>query len=96
MKKLFEAWQYDDGCITAFSTAEGIKADKACGVIPEDAKLLHQVEAETWEEAQTLHYIKMNWGEYKPVGEAKECPNKCGAMFYPEGSGECPNCGHIC
>jgi hypothetical protein len=38
----------------------------------------------------------MDWGAYKPMGEAKECPNGYGSMFYPEGSGECPNFGKIC
>lgn len=96
MKKLYEAWQYDNKCVIAFGEAENIKIQIAQGELPKDAKLLHQIEAEFWEEAQRLHYLKMNWGEYKPMGEAKECPNGCGAMFYPEGSGECPNCGNIC
>jgi hypothetical protein len=96
MKKLYEAWQYDDGGVIAFDEAEGIRQEMTQGLIPKDAKLLHQIEAEYWEEAQTLHYLKMDWGEYKPEGEAKECPNSCRSMFYPEGSGECPNCGRIC
>jgi hypothetical protein len=96
MKRLYQAWQYDDGCVTALGEAEGIKEEIAQGLMPKDAKLLHQFEAETWEEAQTLHYIEMDWRAYKPMGEAKECPNNCGAMFYPEGSGECPNYGRIC
>ena len=63
---------------------------------PKNAKLIHQLEASTWEEAQTLHYLKMGHGMYKPMGEPEECPNGCGAIYYPEGSGECPNCGQIC
>lgn len=93
MKKLYEAWQYADGGIIAFGEAKAIRKEMAQ---EKDAKLLHQVEAEYWEEAQTLHYLKMDWGEYNPDCEAKECSNGCGALFYPEGSGECRNCGQIC
>lgn len=96
MKKLYEAWQYDDGCTITFGEVENIKAQFVQGLIPINAKLLHRVEADFNEEAMQLHYDKMGWGEYRPMGEAKECPNQCGAMFYPEGSGECPNCGQIC
>ena len=97
MKKLYQAWEYIDECeIITFGEVNNIKEQIAQGLIPKEAKLLHQVEADTYEEAQTLHYIKMDWGVYKPMGEAKECPNGCGAMFYPKGSGDCPNCGSIC
>lgn len=98
MKKLYEAWQYEGeyAGVIAFAEAEGIRKEMEQGLIPKDAKLLHQVEASYWEEAQALHYLKLGWGKYKPEGEAKECPHSCGAMFYPEGSGECPNCGRIC
>ena len=97
MKKVYEAWQYDEECIViSFSTAEAIQKELAQGLIPKHAILLHRFEADYWEEAQQIHYDKMGWGKYKPMGEPKECPNDCGAMFYPEGSGECPNCGNIC
>lgn len=96
MKKQYEAWQFDEGCEITFAESQSIKMHFAHGLIPKDAILLHRVEAENWEEAMQLHYLKMDWGDYKPMGEAKECPNNCGAMFYPEGSGECPNCGNIC
>jgi hypothetical protein len=94
MKKIYEAWQ-DETCI-AFAEQERIKWDKSKGILSEEAKFLHRVEADTWEEAMTIHYQKMGWSPYKPEGEAIECPNNCGATFYPEGSGECPNCGDIC
>jgi hypothetical protein len=97
MKKPYEAWQHIDECeIITFGEVNNIKEQIAQGLIPIEAKLLHQVEADTYEEAMAVHYIKMGWLPYKPMGEAKECPNECGAMFYPKGSGECPNCGRIC
>ena len=42
-----------------------------------------------------VHYIKMGWASYKLLGESADCPNGCGAQFYPDGSRECPNCGII-
>jgi hypothetical protein len=96
MSKIYEAWQSDDGCETIFGTVEGIKQQMEQGLMPKNAKLLHRLEAGYYEEAMTKYYEIMGWGKYKPEGEPKECPNGCGAMFYPKGSGECPNCGRIC
>ena len=93
MKKLYEAWQ-DETSIT-FTEAERIKGLKAQELLSENAKLLHSIEANIWEEAMTAHYNNMGWSAYD-TGKAEECPNGCGAIFYPEGSGECPNCGNIC
>jgi len=66
------------------------------GISQVNSCVLQVFKTKYWEEVQTLHYLKMDWGEYKTEGEAKECPNGCGALFYPEGSGECRNCGKIC
>lgn len=96
MKKVYEAWQGDAGRSTAFAPVESIQEQRANGSLPEDARLLYRVEADTWEEAMAVHYMKMGWGPYLPEGEPIECSRGCGAMFYPEGSGECPNCGRIC
>lgn len=96
MMKLYEAWEYEEGCAIAFGEAEAIKDEISQGVIPRDAKLLHQVEAATYEDAMVLHYIKMGWDKYTPPGEAIDCPHSCGGAYFPEGSGECPNCGRIC
>jgi hypothetical protein len=96
MKKVYEAWVDEPNCCIAFATAESIEADRSKGLLSHKARFLHRVEADTWEEAMAVHYIKMGWRPYVPEGESKECPRGCGAMFYPEGSGECPNCGRIC
>jgi hypothetical protein len=96
MRKVYEAWQGDAGCSITFAPVENIQQQRANGLLPEDARLLYRVEADTWEEAMAVHYIKMGWSPYVPEGEPKECPRGCGAMFYPQGSGECPNCGRIC
>lgn len=47
MKKIYKAWRYEDDCIIAFAEIDGIKAQIAQGIIPKDAKLLHQVKAST-------------------------------------------------
>ena len=60
-----------------------------------DQELPDEVIADTPEEASAVHHIKMGWAPYKPMGEAAPCP-QCGACFYPESSGVCPNCGPIC
>lgn len=96
MKKVYEAWQDADGCGTTFAPTESIKREFENGTISKNAKLLHTVEADTWEQAMSLHYEKMGWSSYIPEGEPESCPNECGAIFYPQGSGDCPNCGNIC
>ena len=96
MKKVYEAWRDEADCRITFAPPEGIESERANGDITDKAVLLHRVEADTFEEALAVHHIKMGWRPFVPMGEAKECPKGCGAMFYPEGSGECPNCGSIC
>ncbi|MCW4238843.1 MAG: hypothetical protein G8D90_04355 [gamma proteobacterium symbiont of Clathrolucina costata] len=89
----YEAW-VDDESVT-FATSEAIEYQKAKGLLGNNLKLLHVVEADTPEEAMAVHHIKMGWEPYKPMGEPQLCPNDCGSYFYPEGSGVCPNCGKI-
>lgn len=96
MKKIFEAWHDEDKCCITFAPPEGIAEERASGDISEGAVFLYRVEADTFEEAMAVHHIKMGWRPYVPMGEAAECPRGCGAMFYPQSSGECPNCGKIC
>ena len=94
MKAKYEAWS-DDGQVS-FADPEAIKKEIESGALGKTAKLLHVVEADTWEEAMAVHHIKMGWEPYKPEGEAEECPNGCGSFYYPKGSGQCPKCGVVC
>ena len=89
----YQAWADSDGIL--FTTLEGVVWHKERGLLSAEAKLLHEVIADTPEEASAVHHIKMGWAPYKPMGEAAPCP-QCGACFYPESSGVCPNCGPIC
>lgn len=92
----YEAWHDEQECSITLATSEGIQQQLSLRLLSERAKLLHRIEADTYEEAMAVHHIKMGWEPYVPAGEPRECPKGCGAMFYPEGSGECPNCGRIC
>ena|ERR1051325_11022753 len=99
MKKVYEAWIEDNeekSTSITLATAEGIEEQKTKGLLDRKAKLKYRIEADTFEEAMAVHHIKMGWSPYKPSGEPMSCPRSCGAIFYPEGSGECPNCGKIC
>lgn len=97
MLKVYEAWkQHNKGPSIVFGEIEAIEEDRNSGILGSDARFLHKVEARTWEEAMMRHHELMKWMPYKPMGEAVSCPNDCGATFYPEGSGECPNCGQLC
>jgi hypothetical protein len=99
MRKVYEAWAEFDGPVwtsISFGAIEGIEEQKAKGLIRPAAKLMYRIEADTFEEALAVHYIKMGWSPFQPAGKPKPCPNSCGAVFYPEGSGESPNCGKIC
>jgi hypothetical protein len=58
---------------------------------PDAELMLYSFEAETFEEAMSIYYIRQGWVPYKRDGEAEPCP-KCGALYYPKGSGECWQC----
>lgn len=99
MRRTYEAWAERDGpnwTSITLSTLEGIEEQRANGLLPASAELRYRIDADTFEEAMAVHHIKMGWSPYQPLGKAQSCPNHCGAVFYPEGNGECPNCGKIC
>jgi hypothetical protein len=98
MRKTYEAWAEGDGptwTSITLATAEGIEEQRAKGLLPPNSRLRYRIDADTWEEAMAVHHVKMGWSPYQP-GKAQLCPNDCGALFYPDGSGECPRCGKIC
>ena len=41
-----------------------------------------------------IDYLRNGDNPYQPAGKPVLCPKGCG--FYPEESGDCPLCGHIC
>ena len=94
MKKAYEGWAAK-GSVT-FTLAENIPDLRQRGLLEPDAKFLHRIDADTFEEALAVHHLRIGREPYRPMGKPAQCPNGCGAYFYPEGSGECPNCGKIC
>ncbi len=61
----FEAWEDDDGI--TFATPKNIQEQKEKGLLSSKAKLLHKIDANSYEEAMTLHHKKMGWESYKPM-----------------------------
>ncbi|WP_296263655.1 hypothetical protein [Pseudomonas sp. UBA6562] len=57
-----ELWQEPDGCQT-FCLA-GTRGERARALMQPRAKLIWEVEAESYFEAMTLYYAHMQWGEY--------------------------------
>lgn len=92
--RTWQAWGDTDGGIT-FVPAERIPQLRKAGILNDQAELRHTVTAATGEQAMMQHYMLMGWPSYKPQGEKKSCPNRCGGEYYPQGYGDCPNCGHI-
>jgi hypothetical protein len=93
---LYEAWSVEDveGNVseTVFSDAESILEQKTKGLISSGAVRLYRFEAATWEEAMSVHHLRMGYEPYKP-GSSGLCPTSgCDAFVYPEGSGECWKC----
>jgi hypothetical protein len=87
----WQAWlDRGDGSITCGTVAQ-IADYQRRGQLGEDAELLYAFEAATHEEAQSIHHLRMGWAPYRPLGAPGECPS-CGAIYYPEGSGECWRC----
>ena len=92
MRRRYEAWETEDGA--AFFASEQLSEQRK-NPAQRLVRKLFDLEANTFEEALAVYHLRMGWEPFKPMGLAKACP-KCGAWFYPEGSGECWHCGKIC
>ncbi len=91
---IWQAWDDGDGGVL-FAPANRCVELQSQGLLSDEAVLLHEVAARTGEEAMKLHYEKMGFEPYQPVGAPQPCPRGCGGSFYPEGYGDCPNCGNV-
>ena len=61
----YELWHSEsDGCHTFFPT------DQKPGDLPEDARLVWSVGAETWEAAQAAKHDHLGWEPYLPMSES--------------------------
>jgi hypothetical protein len=91
VRRRYEVWETEDGAVLfASDQSAAQKANLAQKLV----RKLVDLEANTFEEALAVYHVRMGWEPFKPVGEPRSCP-KCGAFFYPEGSGECWRCGKI-
>lgn len=80
----------DNDCISLTQDVY-VEKHKRTGLIGINASILYVIEAGSSEEASAIHNLRQGWGPYKPMGKAEPCPT-CGAMYYPEGSGDCWSC----
>lgn len=80
---IYEVWE-DTEAITC-APVEKIREEKATGLIAPDAKLLHTIEASTWNEAMIQYHELMGWEPYKPmdpeVVDAQKISTLYGAPF---------------
>jgi hypothetical protein len=86
VRKTYEAWiDGSEQCVT-LGDLGNLGWQRSNGLLKACVKLLHRFEADTPEEAQAVHHIKMGWEPYRPTGEPALCPNGCGAFYYPQSS----------
>lgn len=95
MTKIYSAWTNAANSAVSFVPGEGPPCAADGTKLPDCEVLLWKIEAATWEEACAINHLRLGHGSYSASGAAKPCP-KCGANFYPEGSGECWRCGNVC
>jgi len=95
MLKEYQIWiDKQDDSITC-SSEESILDQINKGILSKEAYMLNKFFAVSFEEAMAIYHLRMGFEPYKPSGKSQLCPNNCGSHYYPDGSGECPNCGII-
>ncbi len=95
MGVIYRAYRDEIFGYTALFTVESEAKERSQGLLSPNAEFLWSIEADTLEEASAIYNLRMGFEPYVPMGDPAQCP-KCGAWFYPEGSGECWRCGRIC
>ena len=65
----YECWKTLDSTDITFTTAENALELRQQELIPQDAFLEYYIEADTWEKACSIHYLRQGWGEYKSMSE---------------------------
>ena len=69
VKHRYECWRTSDSTDLTFATAENIVELKRQELISQDAFLEYYIEADTWEEACSVHYLRQGWEEFKSMSE---------------------------
>lgn len=91
MKRVFSAWGVP-GCELAYFMTEGVELPSHAIDTP---VLLWTVEVGSFEEAQAIRNLRNGWEPTPTIGPAEPCP-QCGANHYPQDSGQCWRCNHVC
>ena len=92
--RIFTSWgTKDSNCPHTRIGGDGPPRFKDGTLQPDCEKLFWHIEVATWEEAMSIYNLRQGWEPYRPEGKAEPCPN-CGALYYPEGSGQCWQCPH--
>jgi hypothetical protein len=91
VRETYEAWNDPDDDSVTLAPAGTAAELRAKGLLSVRATLLYRFDADTSEEASAIHALRMGWEPYRPIGESTPCP-RCGAIYYPQGSGQCWRC----
>lgn len=63
---IYELWRNPDGIEQAFFAVD--ENYEACrNLNPPDSVLVWTIEADSYDEAMSLYYEHMDWGQYKPM-----------------------------
>jgi hypothetical protein len=90
----YQVWSDPEDNSLSLLRFQDVKQSRDQGQLSNRAVLRYNFIANTGEEAASIRNLREGWAPYLPMGDAAPCP-KCGAMFYPEGYGDCWRCGHI-
>lgn len=92
--RVFQVWLDPPDNGLTLTVFQNVQTHRDNGQLSDEARLLYEIVAETYEEAMAIHYLRQGWAPYVPTGEAMPCP-QCSTPFYPEGSGDCWRCGNM-
>jgi hypothetical protein len=89
--QIFTAWGSKNGTNAhTLVSGEGPPKFNDGTLQPDCEKLFWRIESATYEEAMAIYRLRQGWEPYDP-GKPDRCAN-CGAVCYPEGSGQCWQC----
>lgn len=95
MKRIFTAWAREGEMFPHSLVCGEEPRHFMKGTVDPDCQILiWRIEACSWEEAMAIYNLRQGWAPYNPGTPAEPCP-KCGALFYPLGSGQCWQCDHV-
>lgn len=95
-KAIYSAWgRVGDAFPCMLVAGEGPLTYRDGTVDPDCQQQFYTICACNFEEASAIYYLRQGWAPYRPMGNSAPCP-QCGALYYPEGSGQCWSCCYSC